>query len=148
MTALPIRHTSAAIDRLFVDTSAWFAFVNKADPEHIAVRMVLRRRGVRLVTSNFVFDETVTLCRYRLGHETAARVGAILQSAASLDLVRLTAEDERAAWALFLDRTDKAYSFTDCTSFILMHRMRLRRAVALDDDFKQEGFETLPRQEG
>jgi len=148
MTALPIRRVSAAIDRLFVDTSAWFAFVNRADPEHSAVRAILRRRAVRLVTSNFVFDEIVTLCRYRLGHETAARVGAILQGAGHLDLVRLTAEDERAAWTLFLDRADKAYSFTDCTSFVLMRRMQLRRALALDDDFKQEGFEILPREEG
>ncbi|MFT3773889.1 MAG: hypothetical protein QM820_51630 [Minicystis sp.] len=45
---------------------------------------------------------------------------------------------------MFLARPDKRYSFTDCTSFVLMRRLGLRTAVSLDDDFRQEGFEVLP----
>jgi uncharacterized protein len=132
------------MERLFVDTSAWFAYTNRADPEHRAVRDTLRKAAGRLVTSNFVFDETVTLCRYRLGHKAAAEVGAVLREHDAIDLVRVGADDEREAWNLFCNRTDKAYSFTDCTSFVLMRRLKLARAVALDDDFRQEGFEALP----
>lgn len=132
------------MERWFVDTSAWFAYANRSDPEHRAVRDALRRAAGRLVTSSFVFDETVTLCRYRLGHAAAADVGAVLRESDAIDLVRVSAEDEREAWALFLKRSDKAYSFTDCTSFVLMRRLKLARAVALDDDFRQEGFEAVP----
>ncbi len=132
------------MERLFVDTSAWFAFVNGSDPDHGPVRRVLRAREGRLVTSNFVFDETVTLCHYRLGHEVASRIGAALLDPAATVLVRLTAEDERGAWSLFLGRGDKRYSFTDCTSFVLMRRLGLTTAVAVDDDFRQEGLATLP----
>lgn len=132
------------IERLFVDTSAWFAYVNRRDPEHGAVREVLRRKGVRLVTSNFVFDETVTLCLYRLGHAAAAKVGTVLRESSSIDLVRVTPDDEGQAWKLFLARADERYSFTDCVSFALMRRLGLRRCLALDDDFAAEGFESLP----
>ena len=132
------------MDRLFVDTGAWFAYVNREDPDHAAVRKVLRNFDGRIVTSNFVFDETVTLCRYRLGHRVAVKVGAALLDPAAADLVRVTAEDERTGWALFLSREDKGYSFTDCTSFILMRRLRLRQAAAVDDDFRQQGFSVLP----
>ena len=47
-------------------------------------------------------------------------------------------------WRLFLARRDKEYSFTDCTSFVLMRRLGLDAALALDADFAQEGFRTFP----
>jgi len=131
-------------ERVFVDTSAWFAYANRRDPEHRAVREVVGRRAVRLVTSNFVFDETVTLCRSRLGHAAAAKVGEVLRENPMIDLIRLSAEDERRAWELFLARADKDYSFTDCTSFVLVRRMKLDLCVALDEDFAREGFATVP----
>ncbi len=129
---------------LFVDTSAWFALVNGRDPDHHAVRDVLESAGGRLVSSNFVFDETVTLCRYRLGHGAAVRVGNQLRGGATADLVRATATDEAAAWDLFRERTDKGYSFTDCVSFVMMRRLGIDRAAACDEDFRREGFTVLP----
>jgi predicted nucleic acid-binding protein len=131
-------------ERIFVDTSAWYAFVNRKDPDHDATREILDARAGGLVTSNFVFDETITLCLHRLGHAAAVRVGSALLDRGVVHLVRTTADDERKAWDLFRARTDKLYSFTDCTSFVLMKRLGLSRAVALDDDFRREGFELTP----
>ena len=131
--------------RAFVDTSAWYAYVNRSDPHHAAVGAGFQLCRDRLVTSSYVFDEFVTLCRYRLGHSTAVKAGTLLLGLARLDLVRITPDDERAAWTLFQERPDKAYSFTDCTSFVLMKRIGLTSALALDDDFAREGFELIPR---
>jgi predicted nucleic acid-binding protein len=125
-------------------TSAWFALVNRSDADHAIARETLESSRGRLVTSNFVFDEVVTLCLYRLGHPTAVRVGTTLADPAVVDLLRTTPEDERAAWKLFSARADKRYSFTDCTSFVMMKRLGLRRVAAFDDDFRREGFEALP----
>jgi predicted nucleic acid-binding protein len=36
------------------------------------------------------------------------------------------------------------YSYTDCTSFVLMRRLRIQQAIALDADFQREGFLLLP----
>ena len=130
--------------RFFVDTSAWFAFANRTDSEHAAVRKLLESFPGRLVTSSVVFDETVTLCLYRLGREAAIRVGDTLLSPGTVDLVRPTPGDESAAWELFRKRADKNYSFTDCVSFVLMNRLGIKQAAALDDDFRREGFEVLP----
>jgi predicted nucleic acid-binding protein len=52
---------------VFVDTGAWFAYVNRLDADHTRIRRVLQTFQGRLVTSNFIFDETVILCLYRLG---------------------------------------------------------------------------------
>lgn len=132
------------MERLFVDTGVWYAHANAGDPEHRAVSELLESFEGRLVTSNFVFDETVTLSLGRLGHAAAALVGESLLDPDLTDLVRVTPEDEQRAWALFLDRPDKGYSFTDCTSFVLLRRLGLTRAAALDDDFRREGFEVVP----
>lgn len=132
------------MQRVFVDTSAWFAYVDRRDPDHRAVRTAIRAHEGRLVSSTYVLDEVVTLCRYRLGHEPAIRVGRVLLDPAAVDLVRITGEDEHAAWQLFEARADKEYSFTDCTSFVLMRRLGVSIALAADDDFAQEGFQVMP----
>ena len=131
--------------RVFVDTSAWFAYVNAGDPDHRRVRDVLDDAPDRLVTSTYVFDETVTLTQGRLGHRRAVAVGRTLLDPAIVDLLRVTPVDERTAWTLFERRPDKSYSFTDCTSFVLMRRERIGHAIALDEHVAQEGFTIAPR---
>ena len=66
------------MERLSVDTSAWFAYANRKDPDHNVVRKVFREFEGRLTTSNFIFDETISLCLYRLGHDAARKVGSVL----------------------------------------------------------------------
>jgi len=132
------------VKRIFVDTSGWFAYANRGDRDHDRVRKVLASFEGRLVTSNFVLDEIVTLCLYRLGHSAAVAIGEAIINARTVDLVRLTPEDEKAAWSLFVSRADKDYSYTDCTSFTLMRRLGLATALAVDEDFSREGFEVLP----
>lgn len=132
------------MERAFVDTGAWFAFVNADDESHGAVKAAIKKWKGRLVTSNFVFDETVTLCRYECRHDVALRVADRMTDGKSVQVVRVTADDEASALALLREREDKEYSFTDCTSFVVMRRLGLTRAITTDSDFRQEGFESLP----
>lgn len=132
------------VERLFVDTSAWFAFANRKDRDHVAVVRALNAFEGRLVTSNFVFDETVSLCRYRLGHGAADALAVAILDPETVDLIRVSAQDEHDAWRLFQIRVDQRYSFTDCTSFVLMRRLGIGRALALSGDFHNEGFEMDP----
>jgi uncharacterized protein len=92
----------ALMAHAFVDTSAWFAYVNRLDADHTRIRSLFQTFQGRLVTSNFIFDEIVTLCLYRLGDRGAAIVGKIRLDPTVLDLLRLTPEDEHRAWTLFL----------------------------------------------
>ena len=133
------------MEQLFVDTSAWYAFANRSDPEHAKVGEVLEEFAGRLVTSNFVFDELIALCvaRHRR-HAAIAKFGALVLTPSVADVVRVTAEDERAAWRLFVARPDQTYSFTDCTSFVLLRRLGIAQAAALDEHFAIEGFRVIP----
>ncbi|MGI8784232.1 MAG: type II toxin-antitoxin system VapC family toxin [Acidobacteriota bacterium] len=130
--------------RVFVDTAAWYAFVRADDPDHDVVKSAMERWETRLVTSNFVFDEVITLVRARLGHSTALAVGKALLEPGVAELVRIAVEDEEEAWKLFSRHSDKHYSFTDCTSFALMQRLGLETAITTDRHFRQAGFDTEP----
>lgn len=132
------------MERLFVDTSAWCAYANRKDPDHSAVRDIFRSFDGRITTSNFIFDETLSLCRYRLGHSAAATIGSVLLDDGTVDLIRITPEDERAAWTFFCQRSDHRYSFTDCTSFALMRRLGIGAVLALDGNFLIEGLHVVP----
>jgi uncharacterized protein len=65
------------VSEVFVDSSAWLPFVDRADVDHADVTAALAPVRGRLVTSNFVLDETLTLLRYRYGwhaaHKSSAR---------------------------------------------------------------------------
>ncbi|MGH9338887.1 MAG: type II toxin-antitoxin system VapC family toxin [Acidobacteriota bacterium] len=132
------------MNRAFVDTAGWYAYIRADDPDHPPVMEAFERREGRLITSSFVFDELVTLVRGRLGHKAAVKVGETLRSPDVVELVRLSVEDEEQAWLLFSEHTDKDYSFTDCTSFVLMHRLGLAVAITTDHHFQQAGFRTDP----
>ena len=132
------------MEQVFVDTGAWYAYINARDPDHLGVQGFLESFAGRLVTSTYIFDETVTLVLARLGHQIAVKVGEVLLNPEVVELIRVSPSDEGSAWKLFCERADKTYSFTDCTTFVLMRRLGLTRALALDEHFGQEGFEIIP----
>jgi hypothetical protein len=133
-----------ALPQIFVDTGAWYAYINAKDPDHLRIRSFFDSFNGRLVTSNYVFDEIITLVLSRLGHQKAVKVGEVLLDLRTVELVRVEAKDEKSAWQLFQERQDKTYSFTDCTSFVLMQRLKLGEASTTDEHFSQEGFKVLP----
>ena len=132
------------MERLFVDTGAWFSYLNAVDPDHGAIVPVLEEWERRLVTTDYVFDELVTVCRYRVGHSAACVAGSALRGMGITLLVEVQPADREQAWEQFRREEDKAYSFTDCTSFAVMRRLGLTAAAAVDEHFRRAGFHILP----
>jgi len=91
-----------------------------------------------------VVHETVTLLRYRLAFEPALLLGREARGGTLAQVYRVSSRDEDAAWTLVERYRDKTFSFTDCTSFALMERLRLDGALALDGDFRSYGLHCLP----
>ena len=125
---------------VFLDTSAIYAYINRKDPDHPAVAKAFSACKGKFLISNYIFDEIVTLVSARLGHAAASQVGTILMNSPQIQRAWVTPQDEMHSWTLFQERSDKHYSFTDCSSFVLMRRLGLNKYLALDDHFRQEGF--------
>jgi predicted nucleic acid-binding protein len=58
-------------------------------------------------------------------------------------LIWLDQDVKLKAWEYFIAHADKGYSFTDCTSFILMKEMKLTQYLAFDKHFEQAGFSSF-----
>jgi uncharacterized protein len=101
------------------------------------VRAVVDTTRERLVTTDYVFDELLTLLKIRRSTELAIAAGRLLWSGEVTALEYLTRRDVNAAWELFQKYRDKAWSFTDCSSFVFMKRRKLTRALALDRHLDQ-----------
>ena len=129
------------VERVFVDTSAIYAYINAKDPDHDRIKGFLNSFEGQLLTSNFVFDEIITLVLARMGHGQAVLTGQVLLNPNIFTMIRVGLSDERSAWELFVNRQDKTYSFTDCTSFVIMRKMDITKFLALDPHFQQEGFQ-------
>lgn len=128
---------------IFFDTSAIYAFINKEDPDHKRVKAFLNSFKGKVFITNYIFNETINLVNARLGHGNAVIAGDILLKSPQMEKIWVTPKDEKGAWELFVSRGDKSYSFTDCTSFVVMKRLKLKKCLTLDKHFKQEGFEEV-----
>lgn len=125
---------------IFVDTSFFFALLYEDDQDHARAREVfetLRGRDLPslLVTTDHVVFETITLFRARLGHREAAEAGEGLYAEKIASIHTTTLEDQREAFDYFLRYDDKNYSMVDCLSFVVMEKLGIREALAIDDDF-------------
>ncbi len=127
---------------VFVDTAAFFALENERDRYHteaIDTRHELMAKGVRLITSDYILDEVYTLIRMRVGHRAAVDFGESVQASRFFRIEPVTPPDFEAAWRIFSRYDDKPFTFTDCTSFALMERLKVRTAFTFDRNFREYG---------
>jgi uncharacterized protein len=124
---------------VFVDTGAWFAYFVRRDPDHAAALSWMRQNRQPLVTTDYVLDELFTLLKLRENHRVAAAAGVALLDQAVTRLEWIGEADFRAAWKMFQQYADKGWSFTDCTSNVLIERLGVTHAFAFDRHFEEFG---------
>lgn len=117
----------------FVDTSAWYAAADRSDRSNATIKAVLAGAG-ELVTSDHVLVEAWLLLRHRISRHAAETFWDGLRSGVAR-IEPVAASDLEAAWAIGSAFPDQDFSLVDRTSFALMHRLGIERAVSLDADF-------------
>jgi predicted nucleic acid-binding protein len=134
--------------KVFVDTSAWAAYYDPSDRWHAAARDAIQRSvhaRVTFVTTDYVLDETLTLLLMHAGRGAAIQFGEAVQASRNVDLVHVHPATWDQAWQMFRLYDDKAWAFTDCTSFTVMRQRGIDRAFSFDRHFGQAGFQLWPR---
>lgn len=130
--------------RIFVDTGAWYALVDKKDPDHYIAKEFYANNTMPFITTNFIFDEVITLLTSRLGWKVASKFGDAIRKSSFSDLIAVAADDEDKAWEIFLKYKDAGFSYTDCTSFAIMERLKIDMAFTFDLHFKTMKFAVVP----
>ena len=124
---------------IFVDTGAWFACVVPWDANHAAATAWMRQNHEPLITTDFVLDETMTLLRARNETPRAVALGDQLLSEVCANLHFVSEEEIREAYQVFRAFADKDWSFTDCTSKVVIEALGLKTAFSFDQHFRQFG---------
>jgi hypothetical protein len=131
---------------VFMDSAGFLALWDAGDSHHaqaIKLQAELVRGRRRFLTSEYVVDETATLLLVRHSHAAATDFLDTIERSEALRLEWIGPERFHAAANLFRRHADKAWSFTDCVSFVVMRELRIRDAFTTDHHFKQAGFHLL-----
>src|SRR5829696_7322147 len=124
---------------IFVDTGAWYASLVPTDPDHTKAVQWLAANHSPLLTTDYVIDETLTLLRVRGERTRALQLGARFFHHDLAEIHKITTADLALAWKTFEQFDDKSWSFTDCTSKVVMEQLSIKVAFAFDHHFHQFG---------
>ena len=139
--------------KTFIDTWGWLVLGDNKEKYHKKVRewySSYRQNGGKILTSDYILDETYTLLFRRVHFDMAI---------SSLDSIQKSIEEGfvKVEWVtpLRFEKTkelrhkysDKPYiSFTDLTSMLLMQELNISKILTDDDHFLQVGmgFSKIP----
>jgi predicted nucleic acid-binding protein len=128
---------------VFVDTSAWFAYFLPVDPNHQRVRSYVASLTEPMATTDYCIDETLTVLSARGEPRRALEAGKAFFHDDIARLQFVTVDQIHRAWILFERRLGAGWSFTDCTSKIVIDDLDISQALALDEHFRQFGNVTV-----
>lgn len=126
-----------------MDANGWIALNNNRDQFHLEAQKLNRRllkQKHHYITSNFVLDEAYTGLLMKVGHFAAVDFGERIRNSKVTTIIHISDEIEDSAWQFFKQYSDKYFSFTDCTSFVIMRLLNLSDAFTNDHHFAQAGF--------
>ena len=125
---------------LFVDTGVFFAAYSKNDVHHSdAVELIewgMRGKGGVIYTSDYIFDETVTLARVKTHNsEVPIKIGQMIKDSPRINLLKVDEDIFNMAWDIFEKYCQKGLSFTDCTSIAIVKSYKIDTIFSFDAHF-------------
>jgi len=132
------------VNAVFVDTSAFYAVLDRDDANHARAAAVWPDlvRESTLVTHNYVLLETAALVQRSLGMAAARALASDI-----VPLLTVGWIDEHrhaAAQQAVLAAGRKKLTLADCASFLVMRECGIDQAFCFDAHFKEQGFRVLP----
>ena len=132
---------------IFIDTGAFLARYLAKDqyhPKAIGCWNEIKKNREACFTSNFVLDETFTLLGRRAGYDFVAQRASSIYASKLLTILRPTRTDEIKAIDFFQKFADQNVSFTDCITFVLLRKEKIKRVFSFDSHFQWAGFKLCP----
>ena len=131
------------MEKIFIDTSAWVALFVRNDKNHkkaAAIFEYIKQAQMAVYTSDYVVDETITTILVRSGHKDSVVTGHALLRSQIIKIIYVVPEYFEHTWNSYQKYKDKKFSFTDVSSFTVMEDLKIEKAFAFDDHFRQAGI--------
>jgi len=132
----------------FLDTSYAIALLSSKDQYHsiaLEISAAFLDVPVQLVTTQAVIFEVCNSLAKPQFRPAAREFLDGLEMDSSIEVVPVNELSFAAAVSLYKQRADKAWSLTDCLSFIVMSQRGITDALTADEHFEQAGFHALLR---
>lgn len=129
---------------IFVDTSALYAWLNKNDKFHQPIVEFIERCRDSLLTTNFVFAETISLITKRINKKIAIEFGEKLRVSQKISTIYLPEDYQEKAWKLFSRDRKIGFDYIDATCFVFMRETGINTCLSLDKHFQQMDFKVFP----
>lgn len=139
-------------NKIFIDTGGWLACMNKKDKNHkeaLEYLTMIRKNNNQMVISNYIMSETLTWLNYNNYHSIALDMMRLWKEAERNNTLKIHWVDKSIsddAWEIFTQFNDQRLSFTDCTSFVICRRNKIKKVFGFDSDFNALGFLLSPYQ--
>ncbi|TFH41908.1 MAG: PIN domain-containing protein [ANME-2 cluster archaeon] len=125
---------------VFIDTGGFMAYRNTKDVHHTEadnlIRRALKREFGTVFTSDYIYDEALTLAVVRTGNKNVAKdISDVIRS----PRIEMIINDEAIliqADELFFKLFDKRISFTDATTMAIMQHNNIEKIITFDAHFK------------
>jgi predicted nucleic acid-binding protein len=132
--------------QFITDSGALLALLDVKDKFHASAKQfVAANRTATFLIPEFIFAETMTLVKARLGARAAIQLGEQIQRSDQFHLIHLTDEERQAVWTLFSQYDDKDWSYPDCSLLALAQRMGLPTVFSFDRHISQmAGLKRIP----
>jgi predicted nucleic acid-binding protein len=138
------------MEKIFLDTSFLFAYYNADDEDHdeaVSLSICLSQNNIVCVISDYIIDELLTLLSSRVGKSKAIKLCNDLIDDIKdgfFILIYIDYDIFNEALRTFIQFKDKEWSFTDCTSYTIIKKDGIDKAIYFDEHFRQFGIEILP----
>ena len=131
---------------IFVDTSAYLAASHHNDQDHkksVEIWNEIKSEKMLIYTSTHVIDELATLLARRTDYVFAADEIDLIHNS-DMIIEDTNENDRKEALKLFKKYADQKISFTDCFSFVVMSRLKIKKVFTFDSHFSYVGFDVIP----
>lgn len=132
--------------KVFIDSGPLRAAKNAGDQYFSQARAgltSLAQHFTPLLTSDYIIDEVYTGLLTRWNYESAMQFDSYLRKS-EVQIEHITHERFIKAQEIFRRyNKDKKWSFTDCTSYVVMKELKINTVFTFDQNFKQMGFKVL-----
>lgn len=129
---------------IFIDTNAFLASLRLKDINYSRAVDILNKidqEGHRVVVTDYVLDETYTGLLTRVSFQATMQFDKLLRTG-SWKIESITTERFAKAQEVFRRyNKDKTWSFTDCTSWVVMKELKIKKVFTFDKNFEEMGFE-------
>ena len=128
---------------LFADSFYFLALLRWEDNAHARAIAASQNRTERLITTAWILTEEADALAVPAMREGFPRLLAALRADPACTIVPPTQDLFDAGVELYVRRPDKAWSLTDCISFVVMREHGMNEALTGDRHFEQAGFIAL-----